>query len=600
MNKSKKATIPVRKNGEFLSDPVLCSTYMVNKAIEARLQQRMRLSTDTGVLQFLTGVANKSRGMFDTAAIEAKLNNPEGKKVIVRRKFRPIKTTKEISGKGRNYCAPVEGCANPYKEDVIDLGFDYSEVLTCFDESELRLAAVGEPMSAAMTEQFIRDLVTFENTFAAVVVKRLLAGDLVGNFKGGATSKDLPLYSANGQSINPAAMVYLNQWMTEVGVSDLPALIGGSLVGAYDQVRGTASANLNGFDPSLASRITTITDYSVPNVFGDADAALLIAPGAVQLFTYNLHQGEFMAQENDPNSRRYLLVSPFTGLTWDAFWQRQRKCGTGDFEWVITASLIWDLVGLPACWSDDACMAGVRDVWKVNIICSDAGVCEIDRAESCLDAVNLPLAPNTIEFPPASVLCTQPARLILNTSHITNGRVHSLSTASTGDAIGVQIGGSVINFETPITLGAAPGAASLNTALIAALGSAGVVTRSVFSVTTLVDIVTDDAIPSIELIISGAANIEFTTTQYANICRVTSTMRPSTGATNTSLRIVHAAIDTTGAPTAAIAQTDATGYFADFFVYNETPFTFGAAIAVTYTDSASQTDTENTILCADV
>lgn len=596
----KKSIIPVRKNGEFLADPVLCSTYMVQKAVEARLQQRMRLSTQTGVLQFLLSQANTSRGMFETAAIAAKLNNSEGKKVNVRRKFRPIKTVKELSGSGRNYCNPVEAAANPYKEDVIDLGFDYSEVLTSFNESELRLAGMGEMMSEAMTTQFIRDLIAFENTFAAVVVKRLLAGDLIGNFKDGSTSKDLPLYLANGQALNPSGMVYMNQWLSEVGISDMPALIGGSLVQAYDQVRKVASANLNGFDPSLSGNVTTITDYSVPNVFGDADAALMIAPGAVQFFQYNLHQGDFMAQENDPNSRRYLLTSPFTGITWDAYWQRVRNCDTGDWQWVITASLIWDLVGLPACWSDDACMDGVRDVFRVNIVCSDDGVCNIDRGESCIDAVNLPLHPTTVEFPPASVLCTQPARLLLNTSRIVNGRVHSLSTASTGDALGVQIGGSTFSFDNPITLGAAPGAASLNTALIEALGNAGVVTRSVFSGTTLVDIVTEDSIANIELIISGAANIEFTTVQYANICRVTSTLRPSTGATSTSLRIVHAAIDTTGAPTAAIAQTDATGYFADFFVFGETPWTFGAAIAVTYTDSGSQTDTESTILCADV
>lgn len=596
----KKSLIPVRKHGDFLADPVLCSTYMVQKAIEARLQNRMRLSTQTGVLQFLLSPANTSRGMFDTAAIAAKLNNPEGKKINVRRKFRPIKTTKTLTGSARNYCAPVDGCANPYKEDVIELGFDYSEVLTCFAESDLRLAGMGEMMSVAMTEQFIRDLVAFENTFAAVVVKRVLGGDLIGNFKDGDTVKDLPLYLANGQAINPAGMVYLNQWLSEVGVSDMPALVGGSLVQAYDQVRRVASPNLNGFDPSLTPSLTTITDYNVPNVFGDADEALLIVPGALQLFTYNLHHGDFMAQENDPNSRRYLLTSPFTGLTWDAYWQRVRNCDTGDWEWRITASLIWDIVGLPACWSEDDCMDGVKDVFRVNVICSDDGVCNIDRATACLDAVNLPLAPNTVEFPAASVLCTQPARLILNTSHVTNGRVHSLSSASTGDALGIQIGGSTFSFDSPITLGDAPGAALLKTAIDAVLGSAGVLTRCVFSVTTLVDIVTEDSIANVELIISGAANIEFTTVQYANMCRVVSTLRPSTGATSTSLRIVHAAIDTTGAPTAAIAQTDATGYFADFFVYNETPWSFGAAIAVTYTDSASQTDTESTILCADV
>ena len=596
----KKSIIPIRKNGELLADPVLCSTYMVQKAVEARLQNRMRLSTQTGVLQFLLSAANTSRGMFETAAIAAKLNNAEGKKVNVRRKFRPIKTVKELTGGGRNYCAPVEGCANPYKEDVIDLGFDYSEVLTCFAESDLRLAGMGEMMTDAMSEQFIRDLIAFENTFAAVVVKRILGGDLIGNFKGGDLVKDLPLYMANGQAVNPAGLVYLNQWLSEVGVSDMPALVGGSLVQAYDQVRRVASANLNGFDPSLTPALTTIADYSVPNVFGDADHALLIVPGALQLFTYNLHKGEFMKQENDPNSRRYLLTSPFTGLTWDAYWQRVRNCDTGDWEWRITASLIWDIVGLPACWSDDACMDGVRDVFKVKIVCSDDGVCNIDRSESCIDAVNLPLHPNTIEFPPASVLCAQPARLILNTSHIDNARVHSLSTSSTGSAIGINIGGSTISFDTPIVLGGAPGAALLKTALIDAIGSAGVVTRAIFNVTTLVDIVTDDSIAGVTLIVAGAADIEFTTDQYANVCRVTSTMRPSTGATNTSLKIVHAGIDTTGAPTAAIAQTDATGYFEDFFVFNETPWTFGAAIAVTYTDSAAQTDTESTILCADV
>ena len=77
-----------------------------------------------------------------------------------------------------------------------------------------------------------------------------------------------------------------------------------------------------------------------------------------------------------------------------------------------------------------------------------------------------------------------------------------------------------------------------------------------------------------------------------------SLVRPSTGATSTSLRIVHGGIDTTLALGAAIGQTDAIGIAEDFFVVAETPWTFGNAITVTYTDSASQTDTESGILCS--
>ena len=595
----KHDVFPRRKHGDFLADPILCSTYMVQKAIEAIAQNRMRLSTQTGVLQFLLSDRNRTRGMFDALAIEAKLNNEEGKKVLVRRKFRPIRTNKEITGQPRNYCAPAGSCATPPKEDVINLGFDYSEQLMCFSESELRLAGMGETISASVAEEFSRALVAHENTFAAVVVKRILSGGLVGTFKGGDAIKDLPLYLANGKALNPVAMVYMNQWLSEVGVNDSPALIGGSLVQAFNAIRTFASPHQEGFNPALGEGIETIVDYSVPNVLGDADHAILVAPGALQLFTYNLHKGEFIRNENDPNTRRYRLVSPFTGIEWDAFWVRARNCDTGDWEWTITLSLIWDVVGLPACWSDDDCMDGVLDVWKVNIVCEDSGVCDIDRGTSCIDASALPLAVDTIVFPAASVLCAQPCRLILNTTEILNARRHALSTTSTDAAIGLQFGGTTLNFATPITLGDLAGSTALKAAVQAAIGSAGVVVSGTFSTpNTTIAIITDGTIAGVELIIDDAANLEFTTTTIAKACRVTSTLRPSTGATSTSLRVVHGGIDVTGAPTDAFTQTDSEGIFSDFFVTGETPFTFGDTITVTYTDSAACTDTEVAALCS--
>ena len=246
-------------------------------------------------------------------------------------------------------------------------------------------------------------------------------------------------------------------------------------------------------------------------------------------------------------------------------------------------------------------MTGVRDVFRVKVVCDDTGVCEIDRTESCIDATTLPLAPNAVVFPAASIQCAQPARLILNTASVPTLRVHSLSTASTGDALGIDVGGSTLSFDTPITLGTAPGAAALQAAIIDKIGSSGLFVSAVFSTpNTLVTIVTDGDIANIELVIAAAANLEFTTVQYTDACHVTSILRPSTGATSSTLRIVNGTVDTTIAPTALIAQTDAVGTAQDFYVFAETPWTFGAALTVTYTDSASKTDIDATVLCADV
>ena len=255
-----KTSLKGRVNGDFIANPIDCSVFMVQRAAELEAQGRMRLSANTAFLRWLISPANTSRGLFDATAIEAKINNPEGQKILVRRKFRPIKTVKTITGNGRNYCAPVDACVNPYKEDTIDLGFDYSEVLMCFNESELRLGGMGNPITDAVAEVFARELVAFENTFGALVMKRLLAGDLVGTFKDGSTTKDLPLYMANGMSINPTGNVMMHQWMTEVGLSDMPLLVGGSLVNAYSEVRKVASANLNGFNPALSASAETIYD----------------------------------------------------------------------------------------------------------------------------------------------------------------------------------------------------------------------------------------------------------------------------------------------------------------------------------------------------
>ena len=595
----KTGRFPVRKHGELLSDPIACSTYMVIKAAEAIQRNRMMLSADTGFLRFLLSDRNRMSGMFDTQAIDNILNNTEGKKMNVRRRFRPIRTVRELAGTGRNYCPPIGDCTNPFVEDKIELGYDFWQELMCFSESDLREAGMGEMVSTATADEFARALLATENTLAGLVSKRITSGGLIGKFKGGDTIRDLPLYLSNGKALNPLAQVLINQWLTEVGVSGAPALLGGTLVNAYEPIRRFASPHQEGFDPSKAAEIETITDLGIASALGNDDHAILIAPGALQMFTWNMHKGKFVAKETDPNRRRYLLTSPFTGITYDALWLRRPNCNTGDWEWVIYIGLIWDIVGLPTCWSADECMTGVLDVWKVNLVCDDTGICETPKIESCLDVPNLPLVPNNVLFPPAAVQCAQPCRLILNTQQVLNARRHALSTASTDAVIGLNFGGSTLNFATPITLGTLQASTDLKAAVQAAIGTAGVVVSGTFSSpNTTMAIITDGTIAGVELIIDDAANIELTTTTIAKACRVTSTLRPSTGATSTSLRVVHGGIDVTGAPTAAFTQTDSEGIFSDFFVLGETPFTFGDNITVTYTDSAACTDTEVAALCS--
>jgi len=600
MKKAKK--LFMQTHGEdLLANPIACTQYMVVKAVEAKLRKRMMLSNQTGLLQFLLSPGNKAAALFDAREIERILENPQGRKMVIRRTFRPIKTFADVGTKSRDYCAPVNAENEPKKEQVSELGFDFHGTLMSFKDSMMRKAPKDDTIAQEMADIFIRKLIAFENTFAATVTKRILSGNLVGNFKDGSTVKDLPLYQNNLNAVNPVAAVMMNQWMQEVGLSDTPVLVGGTMVSAYPQIRKIASPNLAGFDPSRMDDIMTIGDLSVPGYYGttEPDVALMIAPGALQLFTRPTHIGEFVANENDPNSRRYLLTSPFTGLTWDAYWKRGRECANGDFEIEIELSLIWDVLGLPSCWSDDACMAGVKDVWKVNIVCDDTTICDIDRSTICLDVENLPLNPDTIVTDPSSVLCANPASLILNISEMTNARQHTVATASTDAVIGLVFGGSTLNFLTPITLGDAPGAAALKLAVQAAIGMGGVVVASSFSTpNTTLTIITDDSIAQVELIVDDAANIELATTVIAKACRVKSIVAPSTGATSSTLRIVHAAIDTTLAFGAAIAQTDAVGIAEDFFVTGETPWTFGAATTVTYTDSASQTAVRSGVLCS--
>lgn len=551
------------------------------------------------LLKFLISPTNRQRGMFDFNSIQAQLDRGDGKRYRVIRNFYPHKKITDFGLGERNYCGTGGDCNNPYKQDTVEIGYSYASPVLCVDQNEWR--TIVENGAKHLDDRVMEHFRSMEEAFHAIVSKRVVTGGFVGKFGNGQDEAEIPLIMANGKAVNPVGEIVINKLLTESMVNDSAVLVGGDIANAYPVLRGIAAANVfQGFDVTRQQGTTpVIYDSMIPQGLGDTDKALLIRPGALQLFTHNRHKGGFV-DTDDPNSKRYTMISPFTGLEWDVIWTRTRDCDTGDFKWSLQYAIDWDVVGIPACWTDDSTLQGITDVFKVKVVCSDDGVCDLDRYTGRYDIDLVPVAKGTLTDKEGYEVCNAGAcKVVLNTRKYVNMRRHALSTTSTDEAVGIVIDGVAYNFADPITLGSTGAATLLAAAIQDVLGSNGIVTANGFATsTTTVSLFTADTIVQIELVLDGTNNVEFTSVPYAKVCRVTTDAYASAGATVSSITITDGTTTITGAATAAVTGvTGIEGKKGDFFAYGSPAIAFAAQITATVTDSSSCTSTATGYLC---
>jgi hypothetical protein len=195
------------------------------------------------------------------------------------------------------------------------------------------------------------------NALNTALNQQLLAGQSsnFGKFGDGTTQKDIKLFEATTNAPRAIASAQIRHEFDLVGASGSPMIIGGGNFDLYAKTQQIACCNANtGTDLSRWTDYMYYNDRFVNTVIG-ANEFVVLAPGAVQLLTWNKYVGDY-AKRNDVFEHG-TITDPFTGLTYDL---KVHYDDCAD-EWSIKLSLNWELFFLPEnSFNEDDTNAGVN------------------------------------------------------------------------------------------------------------------------------------------------------------------------------------------------------------------------------------------------
>lgn len=217
-----------------------------------------------------------------------------------------------------------------------------------FDEEDL-MKYCTKDNTTWIQNKIIRYLFRFEEALDAALTT-LIEAQLGNNGKDEAIT-NVPIFTASNQfnpnmsSLNPEAMWYLNQVYLDMGMEGQFAMIGGTIVNKIAQFKQWATANPAGVDMSKRDAINPYPFYdrNFNTTFGESDF-LMLAPGAVQLVTWNKYKGERRRGVTDLYSKGTITL-PTTGLEVDWKWYYDYKCEKWTFEAFLYAELATVLKG---------------------------------------------------------------------------------------------------------------------------------------------------------------------------------------------------------------------------------------------------------------
>jgi hypothetical protein len=158
-------------------------------------------------------------------------------------------------------------------------------------------------------------------------------------------------------ALNPASIWYMDQVFSDIGLEGQYALIGGTIVSKIADYKKWASANSTGVDLSKydANNPIPFYDRNFNATFGQSDM-IAMAPGTVQLVTWNKYKGEKARAVTNLYSKG-TVVLPTTGLEVDWKWTYDFDCE----EWIFEAFLYAELAVVPGggCGTNDLTVNGL-------------------------------------------------------------------------------------------------------------------------------------------------------------------------------------------------------------------------------------------------
>jgi hypothetical protein len=540
-------------------------------------------SPNVGLLQLLNSQANRNASRVKLGDVQS-IDRGDGKVYKVSRRFFPRLAAPE-GEQSRVYC-PTNGSKVKYKSDEVEIKYDHVSQVIEIDDAIVRCIQEGR---MDYQNSFVNEVLRNYLNQLGQKVSTLVANEKVGTFVGGDVVHNLPLYRADGQSINPVGEYIMDVDRREAELNDNFILVGNSKLNAYRDYHALQTGNDQGVNAGLVDITTSIFyDTNLGAAFGDPNDVIAMAPGALQLITYAKHKGDFQYDFDD--QMRTTIVDPYFGLEHDVI-MHYEKCGE-EIKMFMQFAIKWDVVGMPDCWSDDPDFDGVNDVFKYNVVCADTGICDVDQNEG--QARNSGIADD--EFCESAEECEQNCKSAFEFVSETYSRHTAASTLT--DVVGIRLNGMDVDLGGEFDLTDATGSANFTAAAKEKVnfGSVFLVSGAFAGGTTTVNIFSDSFVTSIELISAASADQELTLNEGSYI-HIYSTSTPSSDASLTDLAwTTGTAVSFNGAPAVAIPAATA-NYYGDYDNYFAETTEIGAYQLV-ITDDSGCTDTANETVAA--
>lgn len=238
------------------------------------------------------------------------------------------------------------GCNADISKDLFEDTVEITDVLSLkgltFTESEMRRLCESDQTWIA------RQINAHLDPFMTALNKRLLAKQNAnfGNFatgSNGVVSRQLlNVIAANNKVPNAYGETQIFNDLEDIDYTGRPMLIGGGKLREYVRLSDIGCCNSSGIDNGQTGDFDYFNDRFVGGILGNADDFIALAPGNVQLLTYNKYKGEYV--KNNDSFKKTTITDPYTGLELDMRW----KYDDCNEVWILTFSLWYNMFFLPA------------------------------------------------------------------------------------------------------------------------------------------------------------------------------------------------------------------------------------------------------------
>jgi hypothetical protein len=224
------------------------------------------------------------------------------------------------------------GTHKPYKETTVSIS-DYVEIDIALAEEEVRLycSQASDLKKFGMTTLMYDHVLRVMSSLNGVRSKmnRNLVSTMANNFDphpgSSSSAKDVTMLGKTATGATALQAPIWDGWndimqdYETAGLSGKPLVIGFGNFNRWNRTLGYACCNDAGVDASrLPSEYSYFRDLVAPSEWGANNIAVL-APGVVQLITYNKYRGTFVTEGNKFALERFTIPDPTVpNLLWDA------------------------------------------------------------------------------------------------------------------------------------------------------------------------------------------------------------------------------------------------------------------------------------------